>query len=88
MLSLDDHIGDPNVKSPNIMLNLSFKIYCWLKWSGLPCAWVAAVLGAVIVLAVVAAVTTRPLFVSLSSVDLQTGFSTTVEKTPNPLREK
>ena len=49
---------------------------------------IAAVLGAVIVLAVVAAVAIRPLFLSLSSLDLQTGFSTTVAKSSTPLREK
>jgi len=49
---------------------------------------IAAVLGAVIVLAVVAAVATRPLFVSPSSLDLQTGFSTTVKKTLTPPGEK
>ena len=45
-------------------------------------------IGRVVVLAVVAAVAIRPLFLSLTSLDLQTGFSTTVAKSPTPPREK
>jgi hypothetical protein len=48
---------------------------------------IAAVLGAVLVLAVVAAVAVRPLFVNLSSPALKSDFSTTIAKTLTPPRE-
>jgi hypothetical protein len=43
---------------------------------------IAAVLGAVIVLAVVTAVVTRPLFVGLSNRELKSGLSPTIAETP------
>jgi hypothetical protein len=63
--------------------SVAIEIRCLMNWR----EHLAAVLGAIIILACVVAVAMRPLIVGLVSIEFTTRLSTTVAKTPAGLKQ-